>query len=187
MFTAEHERVLRALQEYHCPRYEEFPSIPLYSDQVVDLLSRYTAPFFPAGVEQALTPAMINNYVRQRLLPPPVKKRYERDQVVRLFCICLLKHMFSFPEIRFIMTARPQDVSFADTYNYFCVELEKALRATFSTRDFSAPSSAPAVTLGSELIRSAALCFANRIFTAKLLEFAQQDPELARLAAKGFQ
>lgn len=165
------ERLIQEILDYRCPRYEELPVIPLYSDQVIDALNHYTAPFFLPGDEQALTPAMINNYVKQHLLPPPVKKRYDREQLARLYCICLLKRVFTISEIKGLLEVQTRSYPFSVAYNYFCVELEKALQATFSTRDFSAPSSANRVTPESELVRSSALCFANKMFSMKYLEY----------------
>lgn len=164
------EVIIQEILSYRCPRYEELPEIPLYSDQVIEALTRYTAPFIPSRGELAITAAMINNYVKQQLITPPVKKRYDREQLARLYCICLLKQVFSISEIRGLMEVQTKTYPFPEAYNYFCVELEKALQATFSTRDFSAPSSANHVTPESELVRSSVLCFASKMFSVKFLE-----------------
>ena len=156
---------------YHFPRYDELPSIPLYSDQVIEALNDYTAPFRQISAEHTITPAMINNYVKQHLIPPPVKKRYDREQLARLFCICLLKHVFSISEIRGLLEIQTRTYPFPKAYDYFCAELETALKATFSSRDFSSPSHASTVTAESELVRGSALCFAHKVFSVKFLEF----------------
>ena len=169
MLDAAAEHVVQEMLAYRCPRYDEFPSIPLYSDQVVEALNRYTAALRSDG-EPAITAAMINNYVKQRIIAPPVKKRYDREQLARLYCICLLKPVFSISEIGALMTVQTHSYPFPKAYDYFCVELEKALEATFSTRDFSAPSSAQLVTPESELVRTAALSVALKLFTTKFLQ-----------------
>lgn len=171
------QQLCEEMLSYHCPRYEQLPDIPLYRDQVLDALERYTAPFFSGRDEPVLTAAMINNYVKQQLIAPPVKKRYEREQLARLYCICLLKQVMSISELCSLMTIQAQRYPLAQAYDYFCVELEKALRATFSTRDFSAPSSAQRVTPESELVRGLAMCFANKIFTLKFLQLRPGAPE----------
>ena len=165
------EAIIQEMINYHFPRYEELPSIPLYSDQVIEALNEYTAPFRQMSAEHTITPAMINNYVKQRLIPPPVKKRYDRNQLAHLFCICLLKHVFSITEIRGRLEIQTRTYPFPKAYDYFCSELETALRATFSTRDFSSPSHASKVTPESELVRGSALCFANKVFSVKFLEY----------------
>ena len=170
MLRAEMAQIVEEILDYRCPRYEQFPSVPLYSDQVVDALNRYTATFYSDSGEQAITATMINNYVKQRLIAPPVKKRYDREQLARLYCICLLKHVFTISEIRSLMEIQSRTYPFPVAYDYFCLELEKALQAAFSSRDFSVASSASKVTPESELVRSSALSIAHRLFTEKFLQ-----------------
>ena len=79
MLRAEMEQVANEILTYRCPRYEHLPNIPLYSDQVIDSLKQYTAPFYSDSSEQAITPTMINNYVKMKLTPPPEKKKYTPD------------------------------------------------------------------------------------------------------------
>ena len=164
---------LELLTAYRCPRYEDFPAIPLYKDQVVSFLTQAVAPFYD-GEQAPVTAAMINNYVKLRILPPPVKKRYNRTHLCHLIIICLLKQVVSISEIRALLAIQTQSYPFPKAYDYFCTELEKALWAAFSTRDFSAPSSASHVTPESELVRSAAMCFASKMFTVKFLELNER-------------
>lgn len=166
--------LVKEMLSYHCPRYDQLPAITLYSDQVTDALNYYLSPLWP-GKEHTVTAAMINNYVKQKVIAPPVKKRYDREQLARLYCVCLLKHVFTLSEIRSLMAIQTRTYPFPVAYDYFCVELEKALTATFSTRDFSAASSACRVTPESELVRSAALSIAHRLFTEKILQFYELE------------
>ena len=165
------QQVLDEILNYRCPRYDQLPAFPMYSDQVIELLNNYTTPFRSPDSECAITPTMINNYVKQHLIPAPVKKRYLQEHVARLYCICVLKHAFTVAEIARLLDIQTKSYPFPVAYDYFCVELEKSLRATFSTRDFSAPSSASRVTGESELVRSSALSFANKMFSIKFLEY----------------
>lgn len=167
------ERMVREILDYRCPRYEEFPAIALYKDQVIDALNKYAGPILADSSEPAITSAMINNYVKQRLIPAPVNKRYDRDCLARLYCICLLKQVFTISEVRGLLEIQTLSYPFPKAYDYFCVELEKALQSTFSTRDFSAPSSANHITPESELVRSAALSYANKLYTAKFLQLCE--------------
>ena len=69
----------RYLNRYHLPAWEEIPDIGLYMEQVVTLLRGYL-DYLPPELkeEEAVTAAAINNYVRTRAMPGPVKKRYYR-------------------------------------------------------------------------------------------------------------
>ena len=163
------QSVIDKMLAYRCPRYDQLPAITLYNDQVTDALNYYLSPLWP-GEDHLITAAMINNYVKQRLIAPPVKKRYDREQLARLYCICLLKHVFTISEIRSLMEIQSRTYPFPVAYDYFCVELEKALQAAFFSRDFSVVSSASKVTPESELVRSSALSIAHRLFTEKFLQ-----------------
>ena len=88
------------VQTYHMPRYDELPAIDLYMDQVVAILEDCLRLFLRDAQEKRITPAMINNYVKLKVLPPPVKKRYTRDHLCQLILICLLKQVLSLPEIQ---------------------------------------------------------------------------------------
>ena len=74
------------LQEYELPAWDMLPGIELYMDQVIALLTQYLN-FLPReeGADNVATPAMINNYVKMKILPPPVKKRYSLNN-------CTLKY-----------------------------------------------------------------------------------------------
>ena len=75
------------------PRWDELPDIDLYLDQVLTLLDKYLGPFLPENGGHALTASMINNYVKLRIVPAPVKKRYGRVQLAYLLVIGLLKQV----------------------------------------------------------------------------------------------
>ena len=77
------------VRAYRIPRYDELPAIDLYMDQVVAILEDCLRLFLRDEKDQRITPAMINNYVKQKVLPPPVKKRYTRDHLCQLLLICL--------------------------------------------------------------------------------------------------
>ena len=176
MPNANVEAAIQEVLACRCPRYNQLPDLTLYSDQVVDALNGYLAPLWPDS-EQKVTAAMINNYVKQKVIAPPVKKRYDREQLARLYCICLLKQVFSISEIRGFMEIQTRSYPFPKAYDYFCTELENALQAVFSGRDFS-PSSASRVTVESDLVRKVAISFALKLFAAKFLQY--YDPSKAK-------
>ena len=70
------------------PRWQELPEIDLYMDQVVGYLSQKLAVFYDTDDDRrSITATMINNYVKQKIIPPPVKKRYGRDAVSALMVL----------------------------------------------------------------------------------------------------
>ena len=62
-------------QDFHMPRYDEIPDIDLYMDQLLVYIDKVLAPLSVNEQEKALTTSMVNNYVKQGILPATVKKR----------------------------------------------------------------------------------------------------------------
>lgn len=80
----------------HFPHWREIPDLPLYVDQVIEVINGLLRPL---GVPP-VTKAMVNNYVKKGVLLAPIKKRYTRDQLATLTVISLLKGCFAIPAIR---------------------------------------------------------------------------------------
>ena len=80
------------LREYNLPSWDELPSIGLYMDQVIVLLTQYLS-FLPQNEtdDKIITSSIINNYVRMKIIPPPEKKKYSRVHLAYLLMICTLK------------------------------------------------------------------------------------------------
>ena len=53
--------------------------------------------------DKALTKTMINNYTKNKLIPPPEKKRYSRKHLILLIYIYYLKNVVSINDIRRIL------------------------------------------------------------------------------------
>lgn len=121
MQTPSFQAELAAVQ---LPRYERLPSIGLYKDQVLELLNGYISPFYM--VEKPVTDTMVNNYVKLKVIAPPVKKRYNRFQLAQLIMTCLLKKVLSIAEIRQLLGGQEEE-KLSQLYDCFCTELERAV------------------------------------------------------------
>lgn len=119
------------LLKYHCPHWNEFPEIDLYIDQVVCLLQKNLSLFVKDKSNPIITASMINNYVKQGILKSPIKKKYNKDHLARLFVICIFKRLMSISEIGESIKLMEKLYSVEDGYNIFCDELELAIKATF--------------------------------------------------------
>ena len=80
------------LNEFRLPAWEDIPDLGLYMEQVLALLTEYL-DYLPPELkdEQFITAATINNYVRNRYMPKPYKKKYYRIHIAYLVMICTLK------------------------------------------------------------------------------------------------
>ena len=67
------------------PRWNELPDLELYMDQVTSLIGRYLKD------DRELTASMVNNYVKHKAMPAPVRKKYTREHLAYLIMICTLK------------------------------------------------------------------------------------------------
>ena len=77
LIAAKLRRWEKYLERYRLPSWEEIPDIGLYMEQVVVILKQYL-DYLPPELkeEQFITAATINNYVRTKIMPMPVRKRY---------------------------------------------------------------------------------------------------------------
>lgn len=89
------------LNNFHLPQWDELPDMDLYMDQVVMLLQRYLN-FLPEDEHgnAAITASIINNYVRLKIMPAPVKKKYTRVHMAYLIMVCSLKQSVNIPYIQ---------------------------------------------------------------------------------------
>ncbi len=84
--------------------WEKLPSLELYVDQVLTLCNEQFATLRNPE-ERLISPSMVNNYVKQGLLSAPIKKRYRREQISRLFMIILLKSALCMADISQLLEA----------------------------------------------------------------------------------
>lgn len=153
--------------EYHCPRWDELPDIELYMDQVLSVLER-KLKIFAEPEEKIITSTMINNYVKQKVIKPPLNKRYDRYHLAYFYVICVLKRIFSVSEICVGIAKLHQTYRTAQGYDIFCDELEFALRTVFSRESDNRP--VPAEGTGELIVRTAAMAFANFMYTKYLVD-----------------
>ncbi len=99
--------------------WSSFPELDLYMDQVITLMNRQFEPLYVES-DRPLTPSMINNYVKDGVMPRPTHKKYTREHLTILSLICMLKPEFALPEIRDLVTALSSYYSTEELYNAFC-------------------------------------------------------------------
>ena len=108
------------LDNYRLPQWEDIPDIGLYMEQVIVLLKEYL-DYFPPELkeEQFITAATINNYVRKKIMPEPVKKKYYRSHIAYLIIICSLKQCLSLSTIQTMLPLGLSDDELRETYNTY--------------------------------------------------------------------
>ncbi len=82
-------------------RADEIPDIDLYMDQVTTFMeSHLKNTTRNPGSDKILTKTMINNYAKNDLIPPPIKKKYSKDHVLLLIFIYYYKGILSISDIQ---------------------------------------------------------------------------------------
>lgn len=122
--------------KYHMPRWDELPDLDLYLDQVVNYLEKYLINYTTNKEEKIITKTMINNYVKQGIMPAPEKKKYNRIHLAYLLVIGVLKQVYSISDIGKLISLTIQNYELKKAYNRFCVNLELSIKHAFSKKEF---------------------------------------------------
>ena len=83
---------------------KDIPNIELYMDQITTFMDDQLKSTKRYGDDKILTKTMINNYVKNNLLPPPVKKKYSKDHVLILIFIYYFKNILTIKDIESILS-----------------------------------------------------------------------------------
>ncbi len=108
--------------------WEQIPDLGLYMDQVVTYVSNVLLPLQGGAQKEILTASMVNNYVKQGLLPRPQGKKYTREHLALILMIAFLKRTMAMDEIKKLFDVMGSDIrqsyeSFAACQNA-CIKTE---------------------------------------------------------------
>ena len=95
--------ILESLSRIDYIHPEDIPNIDLYMDQVTTFMDTQLSSTKRYADDKILTKTMINNYAKNNLLPPPVKKKYSRDHMLMLIFIYYFKSILSISDIQSIL------------------------------------------------------------------------------------
>ena len=96
--------ILASVSRIDYIKLEDIPNIELYMDQVTTFMdSRLKNAARNPEVDKILTKTMINNYAKNDLLPPPVRKKYSREHMLLLIFIYYFKGILSISDIQTVL------------------------------------------------------------------------------------
>ena len=80
---------------------DEIPGIDLYMDQLTSFMDERLKKTtrYPES-DKILTKTMINNYTKNDVLPPPIKKKYSKDHMCLLILLYYFKNVLSIDDIQ---------------------------------------------------------------------------------------
>lgn len=153
-------------------RWENFPDLDLYMDQIIAYLRRQSIRF---DDEDCITSAMINNYIKAGLLPRASGKRYGRSHIAMLTAIAAFKQILSVSDVKFLVPGRAE-ISEEEQqlhYEHYLTYLDEALH--------SVADALPESEEEDELLKTAARftlqAYANKIAAEQLFAIMMERKE----------
>lgn len=164
-----HEEIRRALQErisgFRLPRYHEIPAVGLYLEQA----TRFVNTSLEAAGCPPLTISMVSNYVKQKIIPPPVRKVYYAESIAYLMFVAFCKSVVSMENIRTLVAIQRETYEIDSAYNYFCGEMENLLQYVVGLKETPAFVGGPQ-TVQKDLMRNSLLSIAYKIYIDEYLQ-----------------
>lgn len=131
------------MRSLHISRVDEMPRIELYLDQVLSIVGMELG-FMYGPDEKIVTGSMVNNYVKQHVIPAPLRKRYTRRHLATLLFVCAFKRVLSISQIAEVFAmAREADVDVEMAYDELIGLLEQALAVLFHEDPAVRPTAGP--------------------------------------------
>ena len=126
--SSEIQIVLAPISHYRPTPWDQIPDLGLYMDQVVTFITRVYEPLYGEDIHSYLSPSMINNYVKSKLIPRPTGKKYSREQIALLTMIIALKQTCSMEDIR-RMLALGEGETVEGLYAAFCTRFSHVIQS----------------------------------------------------------
>lgn len=117
------------LGSHKIPEWDSLPDIDLYMDQVITYMERQMSVFMNGENDKIITPSMINNYVKDKLIPRPVQKKYSKEHLGYLLTVCMLKQVLPIADISKLVNSQADKMQMSELYNSFCHVQDEALQA----------------------------------------------------------
>ncbi|WMJ78732.1 MULTISPECIES: DUF1836 domain-containing protein [unclassified Sedimentibacter] len=95
----------------------KIPNINLYMDQVLSFMNENLEHYKQNSKDKILTKSMINNYVKNELIPKPENKKYFPEHIISLIYIFYLKQILSLEDVKNIMNQYEKDHFNNDSIN----------------------------------------------------------------------
>ena len=148
--------------------WDQLPDLALYMDQLISYMPRQLIRFEEGD---ALTAAMVNNYIKDGLLPRAEGKRYGKEHLAWLTAICALKSVISMREMAALFGARDPDQGPQELYGIFLKELDRALERTAQRLDQQAGKE----TLAALALRLALDSYASKLACQRVLSIMEES------------
>lgn len=135
-----HDDILKLVDEitnYIEIKDYEIPDIDLYMDQVTSFMDNKLSSFKRNEDDLILSKTMINNYAKDKVIPPPNKKKYSKKHMMILIWVYHLKQTLSINDIGKLINfigKEDDNINYTEMYNNFLAIQKKSsdkLKANF--------------------------------------------------------
>ncbi len=153
------DKLEQILQDQRPAAWEQFPDLDLYMDQLLSYVNRQQIFGDP---ETGLTKSMVNNYIKQEIIPRPNGKRYNREHIAELNMLMVLKEVLPIQLCQVLFEELDLHTETAKGYGLFEDQLDQALTAVAGMLDTEPDAQAA--------LRFALLSYASRRVAMALLQ-----------------
>ena len=163
--------MIEDMESFRLPRYAQIPNVGLYLEQVVRYVNAHLAPLG----EPELTSSMVSNYVKQGLIPAPIKKTYPSEHLARLLFIAVVKPVVPLEGLRLMFSIQEDSYPLPIAYD----EFENMLGAAFGiapAREGLGETQSDA----KDLLRNTISATVNKVYLDRFLEEYQRRREKER-------
>ena len=151
-YTADIEK----LSSFSLPRYADLPELELYMDQVISVAEKYLS-LLAVGERSLITPSMINNYVKNGVIPPPERKKYRKEHLAAIIIVCALKSTVEIQDIALMIKNSCDMRGIEKAFDSFAELYEERIRSLASSAcAVSSDDGAPYKTIVDNAILSSA-------------------------------
>lgn len=181
----------RFITDYHLPEWETIPDFGLYMDQVIVLLEQYLS-FIPSPVgtkEHFVTSSTINNYVRLKIMPAPVKRKYHRVHIAYLIMILTMKQSLSISDVQKVIPPDSSEEEVRAVYENYSEKFRRLAlffnqQVQSGAEGIHTPGQSTDNAVELLVIESALIAGFSKILAEKLIRLCGADTEDV-LAAEG--
>ncbi|MDP3386050.1 MAG: DUF1836 domain-containing protein [Eubacteriales bacterium] len=139
--------IYNPILSYKFVKEEAIPDIELYMDQVTSYLESQLSDLKIDHDEKTLTKTMINNYVKNKLIDKPIKKKYKKKQIMQLMMLFQLKNILSINQIKELMESLKVDLTstegiyrmYSSLYEEICHSISLKLADTATSEAIENP------------------------------------------------
>jgi len=179
---------LSEIQDFKQADWDKLPDIGLYMDQVQTYIERQINAYAKSDKDKLLTPAMINNYIKDDLIPRAESKKYSNSHVALLIMIATLKQVLSMQDLKALLADKRQADQVKGIYEHYLMYQQQDL-SELAAEVGKRLSEEQAIDGNGEFLRRAALELSiearNRILLSeRILSSLTQPPEKSEATKK---